>query len=872
MDSEFMSGSNSIPRWTRFLVHLLCVGFSACVLQTSGRTIYVGKAGDGVGGLSWASALTNVQQAINQAADGDVVWVAAGTYDEHLVFKEGVKLYGGFAGVETGLEERNFTKYLTILDGGNTDHVALFLNCGGASTILDGCVIQNGTNLMGGGIYCSNASPLIANCVIVRNSASGGGGGIQCDYAAPVISNNVIKLNWARLTGGGLSCWESSPTISNNRFRANSSGAYQSEATGGGISCLGKSSPLIANNSFIGNYAGVFQGVGRSEGGAIFGSGTSRPAIINNTLIANSAATGGAVVLQTNAQAFANNLIAFNSTVGLGYSPDSVRTPDPLLLSNNCFYGNGDWPTNIVGTNGNISANPGLLTNATSITERLLPDSPCRDAGNSDFVGESWKDIALGRRTEGSAVDIGADESDGTIPTAEAGVIRVSIEGENTSNGLTWDTAMRTIRSAISALPPEGGEIWIASGVFTECVVLPTGCQIYGGFSGVESSRPQRDWTKHSTVIDGAWADSVISIYSGGYWAGIDGVTVTNGRGRSGGGVLTMYGSPFISHCTIASNTAPYTGGMGGGIYCHYSAPSITNNNIAWNHAYAGGGVGASFNSPALLANNRITENAADGIGNVYVHAGGGIFSGGTITIVDNLIAGNAATGIASLRDSFGGGIYVDNGEPLIANNTILNNDARSQGNGTLYSGGGIYCKSGSPEIANNLVAFNASGLWLPAGSTVLNNCVYSNGYFDYSNFPNQTGTNGNIALDPKLAGSYLDGHLQAGSPCIDAGINSVVRPGDVDLDGTPRLQGQAVDIGVDEYDNSVFKIVSFTLLAPDQIQFQVIGNAPLPCVVEESTNLLHWVPVVTNQGVPFIFRKQAPASSGGFYRARNIP
>ena len=59
---------------------------------------------------------------------GDEIWVAAGTYPEHIKNKTAgpsgsevavdTALYGGFAGTETARDQRNWQTNLTILDGG----------------------------------------------------------------------------------------------------------------------------------------------------------------------------------------------------------------------------------------------------------------------------------------------------------------------------------------------------------------------------------------------------------------------------------------------------------------------------------------------------------------------------------------------------------------------------------------------------------------------------------------------------------------------------------------------------------------------------------------------------------------------------------
>jgi len=48
------------------------------------------------------------------------------------------------------------------------------------------------------------------------------------------------------------------------------------------------------------------------------------------------------------------------------------------------------------------------------------------------------------------------------------------------------------------------------------------------------------------------------------------------------------------------------------------------------------------------------------------------------------------------------------------------------------------------------------------------------------------------------------DYHLAAGSPCINAGTNGAVQPGETDLDGLPRIIGGVVDMGAYESTNGV--------------------------------------------------------------------
>lgn len=103
--------------------------FMLLVFQSHAAIRYVSVTGSGLlDGSSWTNAYpgSSLQTAINNSNSGDEVWVAAGTYyptagtDRMISFsmKNGVIIYGSFAGTETGLSQRNINLGLnTVLSG-----------------------------------------------------------------------------------------------------------------------------------------------------------------------------------------------------------------------------------------------------------------------------------------------------------------------------------------------------------------------------------------------------------------------------------------------------------------------------------------------------------------------------------------------------------------------------------------------------------------------------------------------------------------------------------------------------------------------------------------------------------------------------------
>jgi hypothetical protein len=129
-------------------------------------------------GLSWTTAMATVQAGIDSAAAGDEVWVAGGRYRENLLLQNGVAIYGGFGGSESGLEQRNWTNHPTILDGQESGAVVTIEDGADPGTRIDGFTITGGSTTTGGGIRCSNSSPTLARLLFLRNVATSQGGAI----------------------------------------------------------------------------------------------------------------------------------------------------------------------------------------------------------------------------------------------------------------------------------------------------------------------------------------------------------------------------------------------------------------------------------------------------------------------------------------------------------------------------------------------------------------------------------------------------------------------------------------------------------------------------------------------------------------------
>jgi len=333
------------------------------------KVVYVKPDGDnGSNGLSWATAKRTVASAMNVVGVEDI-WVAAGTYVGSITMRDGVALYGGFAGNETDRAQRNWKTNETILDGNQSGRVITILNCQTTRTRVDGFTVRRGllVNAFGAGIFCEDSAPVITNNFITGNQTNRYGGGIYTNRSPARIINNIIEGNYAALSGGGI---------------------HINEARGDWVI-----SNIIAQNS-------------AGQGSGVYINYQGSASLYNNTIVDNySPNNNGAVAGAAASATIANNIVAFNPGGGIWTSGGTFR--------NNNIYGNPEYDyrgiANQSGTNGNISAEP-RLRDPQNGDYHLLSNSPCIAAGNNNFFQPGWRDIDGELRLIGAQIDIGADE------------------------------------------------------------------------------------------------------------------------------------------------------------------------------------------------------------------------------------------------------------------------------------------------------------------------------------------------------------------------------------------------------------------------------------------------------------------------------
>jgi hypothetical protein len=308
------------------------------------------------GGDCSQGAPCDLQTALGQAANGDTIYVAGGTYTGTdtavITVTQGISIYGGWSGAPSGAVVRDPDTYTTTLDGENARR-AVYIT-GTVIPILEGLTLQRGnaaglggdptmpTADFGGGVYANNASPVITNCRIASSTA-GFGGGLAFFYGAPVVGNSVVLNNTAsqdvgggtiRGGGGGIFLYQSPATIVGNLVSTNiASGTYFLPLDGGGGLYLDSSAAMVRDNTIQGNQ--TYGPYARGGGLYIFQSN----AIVHNNVIRDNNAPnsfGGGVGMAMSQVDFSANLVLDNDAQQIGGGIE-IACCNPFTMTNNIF-------------------------------------------------------------------------------------------------------------------------------------------------------------------------------------------------------------------------------------------------------------------------------------------------------------------------------------------------------------------------------------------------------------------------------------------------------------------------------------------------------------------------------------------------------
>ena len=488
------------------LVALLALTVAAPAFATS-NVIYVDKAAVGANsGSSWENAYTDLQAALTAAVAGDQIWVAQGTYyptsgtDRTISFpmKKDVALYGGFAGSETLLTDRDWKANPTILSGNiglmnkstdNSYHVILGFtqprtpNPNHGRYTLDGFTIRDGyadgAYLAGNGGGMVNpglrTSPFIANCLFTQNYAVEGGAIYNLSESSPLITNTQFSANSATKGGAMVNRIGSSPQLSDCDFinnRAEYRGGatledYASQATYAGCTFKDNSSGGLGGAVYCDDVASQYGGTyvffdgclfenNRADirGGAIAAFDWGSPIVQGTTFKDNKAKKGGSAIdLVYLARLYYDNC-TFESNFG---GPDADIQADSEAQFGSTIYEGAEYVAQALAARSHLWENP-VPPPAPVAAQPSLPDPVS------------------------TAIKVSAEQA----PTYElaTGTAVVYVDADSTAitpNGLSWATAFRNVQEGLdAAFALGGGQVWVAEGTYS-----PTSFQVPSSDGGI---------------------------------------------------------------------------------------------------------------------------------------------------------------------------------------------------------------------------------------------------------------------------------------------------------------------------------------------------------------------------------------------------
>lgn len=748
------------------------------VISTNAAELFVSPNGGHIAPFNdWLTAATNIQSAIDEATNGDVVTVTNGIYAEGGKVKA-ADLTNRIAIDKPILVRSVNGPNVTIIQGAwdlNSTNGPGAVRCAWLTNgaTLSGFTVRGGatragnalatgiTTNSGGGVWSASRESLVTNCIITGNVAQYCGGGVFSNTVAnSIVSENVLFLTFTGTPAGG--------------------GAYESVL---------KNSAVLRNRIFARN----------SQGG-----GAYRGVVTNCTVSGNYAATGGGVYGGS-----VVNSVIWGNTAPIANA--ATNHSGPISMRYSCSF-----PVPFGGNN--IAVDPQLLADGF----HLSATSPCRGAGTNlgnglDIDSQAWSNPPSMGCDEWSPQPLVLSQLK-LVPGPQA-QLQISCLGAAGHEPITYFwlrdggvlsganyVGFGTTRLVISKLGPlDAGSYQIvasnAFGMATSAVANVTVRCV--NVSGTAPAAPYADWssaaTNIQTAIDFSASGDIVLVTNGVYGFGgkvmagdltnriaidkamivmsVNGATFTTIEGTPGlGGVnssmapnntnavrcawlgdgAVLSGFTLRGGGTRASSTGDL--GSGGGAWCAPQGALLSYCNLLENSAYYRGG-GAYHGT---LNNCTISGNGA-GMAFAFqfiTGQGGGVYN---CTLNNCLVRGNQAGGIGS---EAGAGAYGG----TLNNCTVIQNQCA----GNLPAGGaGTFGSQVRNCIVRNNTAFAFGGAADIDGGSAWYSC-----YGTY--IPGSGSSVSNITKDPLFLSDGF--HLSSSSPCLYAG-SSVFSSG-TDIDG----------------------------------------------------------------------------------------
>ncbi len=742
------------------------------------------------GGGSYNGTLNNCTLAGNSASSGGGAY--QGMLHNCTLTGNSASLYGGGSYTST-LHNCTLTGNSASYGGG-----------GSCACTLNNCLLTGNSAADGGGSHQSTLN----NCTLTGNSASQNGGGSYAD----TLNNCIVYYNMAfsepNYAGGSIfnySCAAPSPGGTGNITNDPKLASLSHLAVGS--PCIGAGSGTYASGADMDGESWLSppsMGCDEVVAGSITGAlNVSAWAAYTNVTIAFSIKFGAVISGRTTASAWdwgdgslsSNQPYAAHAFQTSGVYAVVLRAYNesyPLGVAATVTVQVATQMIHYVRTNNPAAASP-FTSWATAATNIQFALDAVSQAGALVLVSNGV--YATGGRVSGGSLTNRVAITNAITLRSVNGPTLTTIIGRADPLTTNGDAAVRCVYAGTNSFitgftlagghtRTNGGLDTIGSGLLCEMSAVVSNCTIatnssFGGGGVYQGTL--NNCTITSNSIPGG----------GGLGGGAQMATLNNCTlvGNSAGGGGATY-SCVLSNCTLAGNSALWYGGGsyedtltgctisnnsvtqdGGGAYYSFMNNCVIVGNTAGTF---GGGAGTCFMTNCILAGNSASS-------------GGGSFAGYAYNCT---ISGNTAT-------TNGGGSYYDN---TLRNCLLISNSA--------YIGGG---SAYGYELDNCTICGNSAQFAGGSYTDALYNCIVyfntaviganndgSSAFHFCCTTPLPASGAGNFTNQPALAGVY-NPQLTQNSPCIDAASNQYVSTA-TDLDGNPRTNGVAVDVGAIEF------------------------------------------------------------------------
>ena len=453
------------------------------VLEPTDGRLYVIKGGTGdETGQSWEHAAPEVADALVAARlnpDITEIWVAGGTYRplyrpddlskpdpvsryNAFVLVEGVKVYGGFAGDEESLDERELSikENASILSADFNGDDEFDFNEGDIAGME-----ENAFHL----IYAVQTGNAVLDGFIIEGASTYTD---ESEEPEEVLDDYIFinEIYTSPALGSGATFLLSSVTLSHITLRNNLS------LSGGGVVSI-LSDVLIHNSSVYNNVSDFFGG-----GITAFYSDVD---IINVTVTENFCYSIGAGILSVNGYNKISNTISYDNFLFNGPPVDFLSDNEDSEISNSLIGGSGgsgvDWETYLgIDAGGNLDEDP-VFKDVVAKDFSLTACSRAINGGDNGFYSGSdspnlslvTKDLAGNERFYSELIDMGAyefqsDPSSGTPTLAGDGKESYYTFTDNTPHTFMAQNGICEVE--LLTLEPDAlaGEVYAAVWVDTE--------------------------------------------------------------------------------------------------------------------------------------------------------------------------------------------------------------------------------------------------------------------------------------------------------------------------------------------------------------------------------------------------------------------